>query len=193
MPHPNRVDPYGQRHAVPDRGLWFGNRGLLHNDRGEFVREWKVKRWIICELEFKGWHRKLLQPGQYTELFFMDEATALSAGHRPCMECRREAAKAFLDLAGYRRVGELDDKLHEERFGPKPTVEWRDLPDGAMVDFEGSPYLMSGGQLRPWTFSGYGDPVLPNNKVTLITPPTTISVLRRGYNVTWRKQSDGTV
>lgn len=183
MPLPNRVDPFGTRHAVPDRGHWFGNRGLLHNDRGEFVREWKVKRWIICELEFKGRHRKLLQPGQYTELFFMDEATALAAGHRPCMECRREAAKQYLELSGFKRVGELDDQLHSERYGAKPLVDPRALPDGIMVEVEESAFVVKSGRLYRWTFKGYDESPTSADKAVLLTPPTTTEVIKRGYEV----------
>ncbi len=91
----NRVDPFGNLHAVPHRGKWMGNRGLLHNDRKEIVRHSQLKRWIYCKLEFKGWHREVMRPGHYTELFFLDEATALAAGHRPCMECQRERATEF--------------------------------------------------------------------------------------------------
>lgn len=182
MPLQNRVDPFGTRHAVPERGHWFGNRGLLHNDRGEFVREWKVKRWIICELEFKGRSRKLLQPGQYTELFFMDEATALAAGHRPCMECRRDAAKLFLELAGFRKVGDFDEQLHLERYAQKPFVDSDALPNGAMVELDGKPWLLNHGELLRWTHSGYKASIpLPQERVKLLTPATTVEVIKKGY------------
>lgn len=95
MPKQNRVTPDGQIIATAARGSFMGNRGILHNDQQEIVKPFAHKAWIICQLRFKGRRRQLMQPGKYTELFFLDEATALAAGHRPCFECRREAAQAF--------------------------------------------------------------------------------------------------
>src|SRR5271165_1152863 len=95
MPRQNRVTPFGEIVAVPERGTFMGNRGNLHNAEGHIKRTWQVKRWLVCLLEFKGRKRTVMRPGFYTELFFLDEATALAAGHRPCAECRRERYNDF--------------------------------------------------------------------------------------------------
>src|ERR1700730_14192737 len=95
--HPlqNRVDPFGRLIRTTARGAWMGNRGLIHNEYQQIVRTFRLKAWITCRLEFKGWYRKVMSPNRYTELFFLDEATAFSAGHRPCAECRREDFNRF--------------------------------------------------------------------------------------------------
>ena len=112
MPLRNRVTPLGELIADPARGLVYGNRGCLHDDRGEIRRRFATRRWISCRLEFKGWHRTtLMQPGKFTELFFLDEATALAAGHRPCALCRREDYHRFLDLVGATGADEIDERL----------------------------------------------------------------------------------
>src|SRR3954465_3835639 len=95
MPRQNRVTPFGQIVAEPQRGTLMGNRGRLHDEEGRIRRPWQLERWIVCLLEFKGRKRQVMTPGHYTELFFLDEATALAAGHRPCAECRRVAFDAF--------------------------------------------------------------------------------------------------
>ena len=97
MPRRNRVTPLGEIVAVPERGTYFGNRGVLHDEGGRIRRPWQVRRWLICLLEFKGRHRAVMTPNRYTELFFLDEATGLAAGHRPCAECRRARFLAFRD------------------------------------------------------------------------------------------------
>ena len=97
MPRQNRVTPFGEIVAVPERGTMMGNRGRLHDEEGRIRRPWQVKRWLICLLEFNGRHRQVMAPDRYTELFFLDEATALAAGHRPCFECRRKSYNAFVD------------------------------------------------------------------------------------------------
>ena len=98
MPLQNRVTPLGELIATPERGLVYGNRGCLHDEHGRIRRRYATRRWIACRLEFKGRHRELMQPNRYTELFFLDEATALAAGHRPCFECRRQEAETFAAL-----------------------------------------------------------------------------------------------
>src|ERR1700693_4875242 len=95
MPKRNRVTPFGEIIATPERGTFMGNRGVLHDDKGRLQRGWQVKRWIVCVLEFRDRRRTVMTPGRYTELFFLDEATALAAGHRPCAECRHERFIAF--------------------------------------------------------------------------------------------------
>src|SRR5262249_40373383 len=116
MPLRNRVTPLGELIADPARGLVYGNRGCLHDERGEIRRRFATRRWLSCRLAFKGWHRTaLMQPGRFTELFFLDEATALAAGHRPCALCRREDYDRFLAIVGARGADEIDERLHHER------------------------------------------------------------------------------
>src|SRR6476620_2869537 len=125
MPKPNRVNPYGEIFATPYRGTVMGNRGCLHDRGQQILRPYALKRWIICKLEFNNRHRPIMAPNQYTELFFLDEATALSAGHRPCAECNRPKYNLFRDLwaklnptpANNPRpsADEMDQILHKER------------------------------------------------------------------------------
>src|SRR5262249_11244908 len=123
MPRQNRVTPWGEIVATPERGTLMGNRGVLHDGEGRIVRPWRQKRWIACLLQFKGRKRAVMSPGRYTELFFLDEATALAAGHRPCAECLRDRFTAFRDAwirgraAGKVTAPEIDSRLHTERLG----------------------------------------------------------------------------
>jgi len=181
MPLQNRVTPLGELIADPARGLVYGNRGCLHDETGRIRRSYAVKRWIACRLEFKDWKRtRLLQPGRFTELFFLDEATAFAAGHRPCALCRREDYNRFLALVGARGADEIDARLHEERLGPRPPVP-PDLPDGAFVLRAGAPWLVAGGRLRRWTPAGYADETAAGRDL-LITPPSLVEVLRQGWD-----------
>src|SRR5437870_12100577 len=148
MPLQNRVTPLGELIADPARGLVYGNRGCLHDAQGRIRRRWATKRWIACRLEFRGWRRHpLLQPGRFTELFFLDEATAFAAGHRPCALCRREDYNAFLTLVGASSADEVDARLHEERLEPGTRAQRRhpaaldELPDGSFVLHDGDPYV----------------------------------------------------
>jgi hypothetical protein len=190
MPLQNRVDPFGRLHAVSARGGWMGNRGCLHNQSREIVSQrWTTKAWITCLLEFRGRRRRLMRPGWYTELFFLDEATALAAGHRPCAECRRadyirfrDAFAAGAGLAGPLRAGELDRILHADRTGPRPQAPAQTLPDGAMFAIDQRAYLKQGPGGRPWSFDGYGPPeALPAGPVTVLTPASSVAALRAGY------------
>jgi len=192
MPRQNRVTPRGELIAVDAHGTFMGNRGCLHDAAGRIRRAWQLKRWIICELQFKGRHRPVMQPGCYTELFFLDEATALAAGHRPCAECRRGAYEAFrAAFAGEGlappRAPEMDALLHAERIaadGGKRTYRaaLASLPDGAMVDLDGAPHLLWRAQLWPWRFEGYGPPrARRQGEVVVLTPRSTVRALRRGY------------
>ena len=192
MPHRNRVTPMGEIIATPARGLFMGNRGKLLNSRGEMARTHQGKRWIICLLDFKDRWRPVMTPGVYTELFFLDEATALAAGHRPCAECRRADFDRFADLwrqvnGGSGRVWEIDDILHQERLAAvKPRLSTASgLPDGVFVqDDDGRMLLVWQGDLLVWTVFGYTErlPLTLPGLFTLLTPPSTLQVLTAGYH-----------
>jgi len=189
----NRVTPLGELIADPARGLVYGNRGCLHDERGRIRRAYAGKRWIACRLEFRGRRRtSLLQPGRYTELFFLDEATAFAAGHRPCAECRREDYVRLTTLwqeLHPRQVGAdaIDAQLHGERIAQGKRrlhdASLPDLPDGAFVLARDAPHLVLGEHLLRWTPSGYAEPIArsPENRALLITPPSLIAVLRGGW------------
>jgi len=195
MPLQNRVTPLGELVADPGRGLVYGNRGCLHDDEGRIRRRYAVKRWIACRLEFRGWRRgPLLQPGKFTELFFLDEATALAAGHRACALCRREDYDRLRALWSELHPGQVgadavDEQLHAERVDPLTraqlhhTAGFDDLPDGAFVLHEGTPCLVLGGSLLRWTPRGYaGRMTRPTHtQATAITPPSLLAVLAAGW------------
>jgi hypothetical protein len=183
VPLRNRVTPFGELVADPARGLVYGNRGCLHDTGGRIVRRFQVKRWIACRLEFNGWHRSpLMQPGRFTELFFLDECTAFAAGHRPCALCRRDDYKRFLALVGGTSADDLDERLHAERLAPYRRVALPGLPDGAIVLRDGRAWLVRGDELRRWTPSGYTDRVgRGTGRATVVTPPSLVEVLRSGW------------
>ncbi len=201
MPRQNRVTPSGEIVAVPERGTMMGNRGILHDAEGRIRRPWQVKRWILCVLRFRGRHRTVMTPNRYTELFFLDEATGLAAGHRPCFECRRARFLVFRDAwaVGNRRIvgrepiraSEIDERLHAERVGPARSkrtylANLDDLSDGVFVMLdgrEGNAYLIWGGELLAWSPGGYTERrKRPGSKtVTVLTPPSTVAAIRAGY------------
>ncbi|MBN3757769.1 hypothetical protein G3N95_32940 [Paraburkholderia sp. Tr-20389] len=198
MPLPNGVDPAGVIHPVCASAGWMGNRGLLHDQDAQIVRAWRLKAWITCRLSYKGWSRKpLMKPGRYTELFFLDEATALSAGHRPCAMCRRAdylAFKAQWLMANAFETDmlaeELDGRLHEERTHRGSSEGWRQplgmLPSGVMVVSHDVACLWNGESLRAWSSTGYGVRCIPDDlrtKVNLLTPPSIVDTIRLGYPV----------
>jgi hypothetical protein len=180
MSRQNRVTPLGELIATPERGLVYGNRGCLHDEHGHIRRRYAVRRWIACRLEFGGRHRSpLMQPGKYTELFFLDEATAFAAGHRPCAECRREDYNRVTELwPGPPGADAIDRQLHGERFSHH---EASDLPDGAFVLHDGEPWLVLGDELRRWTPGGYTDRVPRPRRATVVTAPSLVEVLRQGW------------
>jgi hypothetical protein len=194
-PLQNRVDPFGEFHAVAARGTMMGNRGgrIHRDDRTLRSRRWTSKRWIVCVCEFKGRWREVWGRG-YTELFFLDEPTALAAGHRPCFECRREAAKAFLaafpSSSGF-GADAIDEVLHRERLNDGQKRVWRSrlgaLPDGAMIVWEGRAHAVRGGRLARWSFEGYGAPFTLSSgiEVDVLTPPSTVAALAAGYQPQW--------
>jgi hypothetical protein len=187
MPHRNRVDPFGEISATPHRGTLMGNRGVIHADDGTIVRAWQVKRWIACRLEFKGRHREILQPRRWTELFFLDEATAIAAGHRPCAECRRADYKrwqAAWETAGLgaTNADAMDAVLHADRTGPRASAPASSLPAGAMVVADGAPWLVAGGELASWSFGGYAEHRRAGRaRVEVLTPACALAVLAEGY------------
>lgn len=192
----NRVTPKGEIIADPARGLFMGNRGgRFHNpDRTLGARRWAGKAWIICQTEFKGRERDVMAPNSYTELFFLDEATALAAGHRPCGECRRSALKAFLvawiAASGNEKSGlprAVDQRLHLDRVTRKREqvthrADAETLPDGTFVEIENAAWLIDGDDIRRWTPVGYAEKLArPKAEVTVLTPKLTVSVLQAGY------------
>jgi hypothetical protein len=160
----------------------YGNRGCLHDDEGRIRRRWATRRWIACRLEFRGWHRGLLmQPGKFTELFFLDEATAFAAGHRPCALCRREDYRRFAAMFEARGADAIDAQLHEERLSGPRAAALEELPDGAFVLDQGEPWLVRGGRLLRWTPTGYGDRRPRPARGLVITAPSLVEVLRSGW------------
>jgi hypothetical protein len=207
MPLQNRVDPAGNFCIHPARGEFMGNRGgALHDADQRIVRHQKSRSWLVCVTEFKGRSRKLMQPNHYTELFFLDEVTALAAGHRPCFECRRQEALAFAEALGQSRGEErlsapaIDAVLSPER-KRKPDAPERvialdaisSLPDGAMIEQGDIYFALRGGKLLPWSFEGYGGPVeidaLSRDQIHLATPPSTVAALDHGYHPAFHSQA----
>jgi hypothetical protein len=199
MPFQNRVDPWGRLHAVAARGTLLGNRGILHNGHKEIVAQWKTKAWITCRLVWRGRQRTIMTPGSYTELFFLDEATAFSAGHRPCAECRRErfrefkllwrAANSEMIASPEPSVAEIDKILHAERTlrgGKKVTYEAElgTLPDGTLIEVGSAAYLIWAKRLLQWSFAGYAEinesPPLQRN-ARVLTPASIVRMFRDGF------------
>ena len=191
MPRQNRVQPDGSFLAHPARGRFMGNRGILHDENGLHPRRrWRHRNWVCCVLDFKGRRRQLMAPGSYTELFFHDEAVALAAGHRPCAECRRADYLRFRKAAGIAgHAAALDAQLHRERTVPRVFLQRRheadllDLPEGTFVlSPDGTAQLLWQEQLWPHAPEGYGAPgPVSAGRVTVLTPPTTLTALRAGY------------
>ena len=195
MPRRNRVTPLSELIETPARGLVYANRGCLHDADGRIRRRYNGKRWIACRLEFRGWQRPaLLMPGRFTELFFLDEATAMAAGHRPCALCRREDYDRFGEIWGELHPGQrgadaIDAQLHQERVDPVTRQQLRRpaelvlLPAGAFVLDLGAPWLVLDGELRRWSHAGYESrrPRGRGETVELITPPSLVEVLRAGW------------
>jgi hypothetical protein len=184
MPLQNRVTPFGELVATPERGLVYGNRGCLHDAHGRIRRRSQVKRWISCRLEFRGRHRAggPMPPGRYTGLFFLDDATAFAAGHRPCAECRREDYVRFLALVGESRADAIDERLHAERLGPRPQRVIASLPDGTFVLRDGEPWLALGEELLRWSPRGYGERHPATGRASVLTPVSVLPVLESGWS-----------
>jgi hypothetical protein len=193
MPLQNRVNPYGEIVAIQARGTMMGNRGgkFHRDDRTLGKRRWASRHWICCDLYWKGVHHEPMGKG-YTSLFFLDEVTALSAGHRPCFYCRRKEAQLFLSLASPPLMADAADRIvDEQRRGPRPTVDVRNLPDGAMIDAEQGPLAIKGDALLTWSFAGYSA-ALPRRsvmKAKLLTPALYVGILARGFEPRWHKSA----
>jgi hypothetical protein len=184
VPLQNRVQPDGSIVAVPERGTMLGNRGgKFHRpDKTLGKRRWASRHWIACELRYKDMHHEPMGEG-YTSLFFLDEVTALAAGHRPCFFCRRVEAKAFL---GARKVPEFDDELHGQRLA-RHEAYVAGLPDGAMIEHEAHAYAVKGSRLLRWSHSRYGLAISKASlkKARLLTPPLITAILAGGYQPRW--------
>jgi hypothetical protein len=182
MPLQNRVTPLGDVIATPERGLVYGNRGCLHDKTGVIVRRAATRRWIACRLSYRGWYQGATpRPGRFTGLFFLDDATALAAGHRPCALCRRADYKRVLAITGFRGADAIDLALQEQRTRTRLRVSVPSLPDGAFVLLDDEPQLVVDGGLRRWSPGGYGPPRRAPRTAALITPELLVSVLAEGW------------
>lgn len=195
MPLQNRVLPTGEIVAIPDRGLFTGNRGIIHDPATKTLlrRRWTSKAWIICLCAYKGMHREVMARQSWTELFFLDEVTALAAGHRPCFYCRRpdalrfQAAWAKGNGAESPGAPEMDARLHAERLDGKAKRTYpfdgdsADLPDGTMISAAGALYAVAGGRVLRWSAGGYRPDVAPAAGIDILTPPSTMRALAAGY------------
>ncbi|GAA2961592.1 hypothetical protein [Actinokineospora diospyrosa] len=191
MARRNRVTPTGDLIETPHRGTLFGNRGVLHSPEGTIVRRAQVRRWITCELTFRDRRRPIMAPGKYTELFFLDEAVALAAGHRPCAECRRPDYLRYQRLwsstkdVELPRADDMDATLHTERAlinGHRITHATTTPPTGSFITLDDSLWLVAHGSLHRWTPAGYTETrPLQNTPVAVLTPPSTTAILAAGY------------
>jgi hypothetical protein len=195
MPLQNRVTPFGDIVAIAQRGLFIGNRGIIHDPATKTLlgRCWATKAWLVCLLHYKGRRREVMSRRSWTELFFLDEAIALAAGHRPCFYCRRQDAEAFRAAWARGRGGgvplapEMDSMLHAERLErgrkrvhaiPDPLDE---LPDGTVITAGGAAYTLAQGRAFRWTGQGYQPAQEISRADGLLTPPSTLLAIRAGY------------
>lgn len=194
MPLQNRVTPTGELIATPFRGTLLGNRGVLHDSDRGVVRASQHRRWLVCTLEYRGRRRQIMAPGRYTELFFLDEAVALAAGHRPCAKCRRPAYRAFRRAwqqasempvpPGAEEIDRILARERSRRGGRRQLPEYpvSELPDGVFIAWHEEAWLLSGPVILRWSPAGYTDPV-PRfaHPAPAITPPSTIAAIGAGY------------
>ena len=201
MPLQNRVNPFSTITATPERGTWTGNRGVIHNADKEIVRNHAVKYWITCELKYKNFQRKVMTPNRWTELFFLDEATAFAAGHRPCGFCRNSDFKRFKSLwllangerYGLKKDAKIDvidalihqERLNEDGFQKTFKANLTTLPDGTFITLNDSSkaYLWFQQNLYEWSFSSYAKilGIVQNQEVEVLTPFSYVEVFRVGY------------
>lgn len=195
----NRVTPFGELKSINSRGEFLGNRGILHNDEKQIVKQWRHKAWVTCSLEYQGIQREIFIKGNYSELFFLDEATALSAGHRPCGDCRRERLKEFKllwQLANAESgdtssigIGEIDKQMHVERTQPDGTkvtyqAKLGELPDGIFVSIDAIAVLKWNKKLFEWSAQGYAARMeVPSDDlvVNVLTPKSVVGAIKAGY------------
>ncbi len=193
MPFQNRVNPFGELVATAARGTMMGNRGgkFHRDDRTLGKRRWATRHWICCDLYWKGNHHEPMGKG-YTSLFFLDEVTALAAGHRPCFYCRRKEAQLFLSLANPPLTADAADRIADkERRAPRPQADVKSLPDGAMIATDEGAFAVKGDALLKWSFEGYGA-VLPRRSVMsakLLTPGLYVGILARGFRPRWHESA----
>ena len=205
MPLQNRVTPFGDIVAVSARGLFTGNRGIIHDPATKtlLARRWASKASLVCALEHKGVRRDVMATRSWTELFFLDETTALAAGHRPCFACRRVAANAFRQAwaegngIAAPSASEIDTALHRERLDGRHKrlhaipSRIENLPDGAMVAVGGEAFLVLAGATLRWDFCGYFPADPPGGAARLLTPPSTLRALAAGYRPVLHPSASG--
>ena len=194
MPLQNRVRPDGEIFATDARGTFLGNRGILHDENRRIIRQSRGDMWLICELEFKGRKQELMHPNRYTQLFFLDEAVGLAAGHRPCGECRRTYYRAYIEAANaqnedhFAGASNFDKLLRESRRAPRATSAIGELPDGVFIALGSDDFrLIWQGALHKWSPDGYADPIaladVDATVATVLTPALSVAALRHGYPV----------
>jgi hypothetical protein len=195
MPLQNRVNPFGEILAIPQRGMFTGNRGIIHDPATKtlITKRWSSKAWLVCSCEYKGVRRAVMARRSWTELFFLDEATALAAGHRPCFACRRPLAEQFRAAwaAGNRcdlpSAPWMDEVLHAERLAGRKKrlhpldVTLNDLPDGAMLASGAASFVVVAGRGFAWSPDGYEIADRVTMFDGLLTPPSTVACLNSGY------------
>ena len=194
----NRVNPLGEMIRTTARGAWLGNRGVIHNEFQEIIRPYKIKAWITCVLQFRERHRDIMQRDRWTELFFLDEATSFSAGHRPCFQCRYKDHQRFKNywLKGNPEYGfnintpvsAIDKIIHSERIASdRSKITYVDnianLPDGSFILHKEQPYLIREGLMYLWSPGGYSDglPVAEKIEVIVLTPRSMVRMFTAGY------------
>lgn len=200
MPLQNRVDPFSRIHAAPMRGLFIGNRGILHDPETKTLKKqsWAQPNWVLCALDHKGWQAPIMGKGHWTELFFLDEAAGLAAGHRPCHLCRRAEAVAFREAAGVASMAELSaiigaemkPHLRVNHPAPREFCTPGDLPDGAFFAVGDQAYLKWQGAGRPFTWQGYGPPEALPSSAARLTPAITLKALALGYQLVMHPSLD---
>jgi hypothetical protein len=195
MPLQNRVSPSGEIIATSVRGMFMGNRGILHDENKRIIRQSRSAMWLICQLDFNGRKQELMHPKKYTQLFFLDEAVALAAGHRPCGECRRTNYRAYIEAANAQNedpisgAAHLDKRLRASRRATRTTGALASLPDGAFISLGDNDFrLVWRGFLHTWSPAGYVDRVAIADAdlitTTVVTPALSVQALRHGYPVT---------
>ncbi len=196
MPIQNRVDPWGNIIATTTKGTLLGNRGILHNGKKQIVKAYQHQSWVTCRLEFKQRKRKIMSPNNYTELFFLDEATAFAVGHRPCCECRRER---YLEFKGYWvranmnkqanevKISVINRLMHNDRMNKGAKIihkaNIKNLPDGTIFSYKNFAYLIFKTKVFLWSFEGYSYAKNINipNEVDVLTPKSIVNIFRLGF------------